>query len=357
MVGRISLQGMLENGLQRILTLEKQRVDLSFSVSSGGKKSRRLQDYGVDAPILMNLRSVNRLATKELQALEISVDIVKQFDTSIDELVKLSTDIAKRANVNEVDDPAVNPQTQWPASIEQFTRLLAAQINSTLNGQIGDRYLFAGQNLRDPPANDLLSLRVYDAADIADPNSDVNLWQDGESDEERNVIPAFRHVGPPAVEDSYHGSYDFAGPPGQLNPKSWERQDVSISDGQRVKVGITATHPGVQRLIQSWLTLRSASEAGLDQTQRQDLVRQAFLMAGSARDLLRGAATEVAEVGGAVQRVVRLKESQKLAAQTAMDRILLRSEDRVAAEFDAVGTALQKGRLALQDLLRTATID
>lgn len=267
MVSRVSTAGSI---VQNLLNLRNNAANfdlLSYRIATG-KNFQQLRDYGTDATRLVDLRQ--EIASRDAYVRSITMTSVftNAYDASLDRLADITQDLLDAA------DPLSTQDTNWTADSEILANNMLLDAEANLNVEIGGRYLFAGSNYTVAPVNNLRNLNIYPVAEIGT----------ADTIESFNQVPEMTYDATGPLYQSYHSS--FAGT-GTLDSNAWEVASLTISDGQTVDYGITATDEAFQLLVDGLMRFKSATATGLTEDERKGFLAEARNLANTARDSIR----------------------------------------------------------------------
>ncbi len=320
MVSRISTFGSLQADLFLIRRQNLNFDRLNFQVATG-EKFAELKNYGTQAPRILALQSeidrrdgyVNSLGLAELN--------LQSYDTTLERLSQILDDVVKASEPLSTQDP------NFASTTDVLSKNLLIEVEANLNLEIGDRFLFAGSRFDVAPVIDLRSLPIYTTNDLGVANTI----------ETANSIPTFTvDSGGANTAVSYHTQG-----PNTQDPRSFNQVALTVADGALLTYGITATDPAFQNLIESIVRLRSSTQAGLTEAQREQFLAEASTAAQTARDQIRQLQ---AKNGLNLSRLQDQRENHKNfinISKIALDDIKLVDDATAAAEISALSAQVQ----------------
>lgn len=266
MVQSISATGLLAQNLFSIQRNQQLYDDLNYQVATG-KKYRSLRNYDTQAVRIVDLNSDIESRTGYVKAIDIAQITTKTYDETLSNLANSAQKLLDQAN------PLSAIDADWTVATKALVDNLMLDVQSSLNLEVGGRYIYAGTRYDQPPVKNLTQLAVYVAGDAgtADPV------------ESANNLPQISYNGGASTQ-SWHTQWTAAG---DTDAQSWTEVSLNVAQGQQVKYGITAANPAMQNLIEGLLRLKSAVQTGLTQTQRDAFLKDARLAAQTAHDQLR----------------------------------------------------------------------
>lgn len=320
MVTRISTFGSLQADFALIRRQNVAFDRLNFQVSTG-EKFRELKNYGTQAPRILDLQAeidrrngyVNSIGLAELN--------LQSYDATLERLNDIIDDIIKASEPLSSQDDAFESTTTTLA-----TNLLI-EVESNLNLEIGDRFLFAGSRFDVAPVIDLRALPNYTTNDLGVANAI----------ETANNIPTFTvDSGGANTAVSYHTQG-----PNTADPRSYEKVSLTVADEAILTYGITATDPAFQNLIESLVRLRSSAQTGLTEAQREQFLSEAATAAQDARDEIRQLQAKNGLALGRMQDQRNNHRNFINISQIALDGIKLADDATAATEISALSAQIQ----------------
>ncbi len=332
MLGSVSTLGILGQDLSIIRNGQRLYQDLSYQVSTG-KKFRELKDYQANAPRIIDLNKEIEARTAYQQSIDLANLNVSAYDATLERLVDVAQDLAKAADTVGTSDPS------WESDTLTLVDNMMLEVESILNSEVGDRYIYAGSRFNTVPIVDIRTLPVYD-----------------------NVTPppgAFLVASPNVAE------YDtaFVGPGPTPVAAAYDLSEVTIDVGLRLQYGISSNDDAFQRLIHGLRVLKSAAQPLSGTLTQAD--RDAYL--GIARQQAQFAQNELRQLqssNGAVQSMfARTKEQHSEfigIANIALDGIEVVDTAAAATKLSALtaqievsyATIARKAELSLVNFLR-----
>ncbi len=320
MVSRISTFGALQADLALIQRQNQQFDLLNFRVATG-RQFQELKNFGTQAPRILDLESEIRTRNGYVDAIGLAELNLRSYDATLARLVEVVDDVLRAA------EPLSTQDANFTTNTDVLATNLLIEVEANLNLEIGDRFLYAGTRFDTAPVVDLRTLPIYTANDIGVANAL----------ETADNIPTF------VVDNGGANtavSYHTQGPNTQ-DPRSFEQVALTIADDTLLTYGITATEPAFQNLIESLVRLRSSTQAGLTEAQRETFLAEASNAAQSARDELRQLQSRN---GLALSRLIDQKETHENfinISQVALDDITLADDATAAAEISALSAQIQ----------------
>lgn len=267
MVTRVSTAGSI---VQNMLNMQRNQQNfdlLSYRIATG-KNFQQLRDYGTDATRLVDLRQEIASRDAYTRTIDMTSIFLSAYDTSLERLVGITQDLLDAA------DPLSTQDANWGADNLVLADNMLLEAESNLNLEVGGRFLYSGSNYTTAPINNLRNLSVYALTEIGTANAI----------ESANQIPEmiFDSAGP--SYQSYHSSFTGTG---TLDANAWQEAKLTISDGQTIGYGITATDEGFQNLIDGLMRFKTATQTGVTEAERKSLLAEARSLANTARDQIR----------------------------------------------------------------------
>jgi len=320
MVSRISTFGALQADLALIQRQNQQFDLLNFRVATG-RKFQELKNFGTQAPRILDLESEIRTRQGYVDAIGLAELNLRSYDATLARLVEVVDDVL------QATEPLSTQDANFTTNTDVLATNLLIEVEANLNLEIGDRFLYAGTRFDTDPVIDLRTLPIYTANDIGVANAI----------ETADNIPTFIvDNGGANTAVSYHTQG-----PNTQDPRSFDQVAVTIADDALLTYGITATEPAFQNLIESLVRLRSSTQAGLTEAQRETFLAEASNAAQSARDELRQLQSRN---GLALNRLIDQKETHESfinISQVALDDITLADDATAAAEISTLSAQIQ----------------
>lgn len=323
MVDRVSNVGSLLQDLAQIQQNKTRMQELQYRLSTG-KKFQELKDYGTDATRLVDLKTEIDSRDSYTRSIELTESITKSYDNVLERLVETASEVVKSTQPQDPTD------SEYRANTEVIADNLLLEIEANLNIRIGDRYIFAGTNYGTPPVEDMRNLALYDASDIGTPNAV----------ETSPNVPEFTvQSGGANITQSYHASFTGAG---STDANAHTETEVTISDNQRAKYGITATDPAFQKLIDSVMRMKSAAaQGGLTRDERESLLGEARSAAEDARVELRQLQSRNGTVIDQMNRTKDLHASFSNISENTLGELENASTEEAAVQLSTLQSQIQ----------------
>lgn len=320
MVSRVSTFGALQADLSLIQRQNQQFDLLNFRVATG-RRFEELKNFGTQAPRILDLESEIRTREGYVDAIGLAELNLRSYDATLARLVDIVDDLIKAAEPLSTQDANFNTNTNVLA-----TNLLI-EVEANLNLEVGDRFLYAGTRFSTAPVIDLRNLTDYTANDLGVANAV----------ETANAIPTYIvDSGGANTAVSYHTQGANA-----QDAQSFAQVALTVADDTLLTYGITATEPAFQNLIESLVRLRSSTQAGLTEAQRETFLAEASNAALNARDQLRQLQSRN---GLTLNRLLDQKENHQNfinISRVALDDITLADDATAAAEISTLSAQIQ----------------
>lgn len=302
MVNRVSTTGV---NLAALLSMQasKEQSDILTNQLTTGFKYQRFQDYGTDARHIISFQNTINQREAYIHSITMVQPITDAYDKVFSHLDSVATNIMKSA------DPLSIKRDDFPGATNALAESWMVDIQSSLNTEIGGRFIFSGTNYTSESVKELRDMStysMYNSSKISEMidegllktenyvtpelDADGNLQYDtggnlllnppdqlGITDtiETSDSLPQYVSLQPlldssgnlqfdssdniilQYVYQSYHEQYT-----GQdsTNSRAWEQMKVTIDDRQTYAYGQTATDTAFQKLINAALMLRSAAQ-------------------------------------------------------------------------------------------------
>jgi len=293
MLGPVSTLGILSGDLGVIKRSQDLYEGLSYQVSTG-RKFRELKDYKANAPRLIDLNNEIEARGAYQQSIDLANLNVESYATTLERLADVASDLGRAADPIGTSDPS------WESDTLTLVDNMMLEVESLLNSQIGDRYIYAGSRYSTPPIIDPRTLTVYD-----------------------NVTPppaAFLEVNPNVAE------YDvsWVGPGPTADATAYDVAQVTIDTGLRISYGITSNDDAFQRLVHGLRVLKSAAQpisATLTIADRDQYIGIARQQAQLAQDEIRQLQSTTGAVQNQFHRTHELHTEFINIANIALDNI------------------------------------
>jgi flagellar hook-associated protein 3 FlgL len=205
-----------------------------------GNKSTSLEGYGNAASTIVNLQG----SVQQTQSwIDNSSQITNYLTGYNSALGQLSTDATSLQNaLSQLD----TPKADTAQALQTLIKGLEADVGATLNTQVGDRYIFAGNRYTTAPTVDLTSL--------ATPTTPAP------------ISLASGSTTPPTIPD-YDTDYAATSPPGTVTSGTpyYAQQQATVATGETLSYGVSADDPTMQQLVYA-LKQAEAGAASTDPT-------------------------------------------------------------------------------------------
>jgi len=191
---------------------------------STGVKHQRYSEYGTDALRILNYRSDLQSKTAFSDNINIGQINIKQMNTAVEESIKQATNVLESITKQLTKGNEFNLE-----SIKGAANTALQVIQANLNAQVGERYLFAGSDVSNPP---------YNGSSTATANiqTEVKNWLDGTTTDTDAFISNVSNLTPSQLGFS-------------LSVQSSKGVSIRADDNLEVDYTVKATDPGFQKLI------------------------------------------------------------------------------------------------------------
>ena len=332
MLGPVSTLGILSGDLNVINRSQRLYEDLSYQVSTG-RKFRELKDYKANAPRIIDLDNEIEARGAYQQSIDLANLNVEAYAVTLDRLADVASDLGRASDPIGTSDPS------WETDTLTLVDNMMLEVESLLNTQIGDRYIYSGSRYSTAPTIDLRTLTVFD-----------------------NVTPppgAFLVANPNVPE--YDTSFVAPGP--TADATAYDLAEVTIDVGLRIQYGISADNDAFQRLVHGLRVLKSAAQpisGVLTTADREQYLGIARQQAQLAQDAIR----QLQSSNGAVMsKFARTKEAHSEfigIANIALDGIEVADTAVAATKLSTLtqqievsyATISRKAELSLVNFLR-----
>jgi flagellar hook-associated protein 3 FlgL len=189
-----------------------------------GLQSVSLQGYGTSAPLVLNLQSS---LTETQSWLSNSTEINNYLTGYTQSLNQLNSDGTQLQSALAALESGGKSAL---SSISTLIQGLETDVTATLNTQVGDRYIYAGNRFDTPPSVDITGLPVPTTPSA--------------------IALASGNSTPPTIP-AYDTDYASGTPPGTVASGTpyYAQQTVNIADNTSVTFGVSADDPSIQQLV------------------------------------------------------------------------------------------------------------
>ncbi|HZT89950.1 MAG TPA: flagellin [Stellaceae bacterium] len=244
--------GVSNLGTLSLLTFIMQNNDTQLNTLgtelSSGQASQSLSGYGPQAQPVLNLNATIAAANAYVSTSTTVSTYLSGTDTSLTELIKDANQLSKG-----LTDLSTNAGSFSVTALTGLVSGLGLDVTTTLNTQVGNRYIFAGTRYNTPPVLDINSLPAPGAP------------------------TAFAAVTSPLLP-----AYDTdaaANPGGEAS--AWAQSTATIAASETISYGVSSNDTPIQQLVYALQNAAAATNSsGATQAQyvslAQDAVQQAI---------------------------------------------------------------------------------
>jgi len=213
---QISIIAGMKDMQGRMATLQEQ--------ISTGVKHQRYSEYGNDALRILNYRSDLQSKTAFSYNIEVGQINIQQMTNSVEESIKQATNVLDTITQQLTKGDDFNVE-----SIKAAANTALQIVQANMNSQVGDRYLFAGSDVSNPP---------YNAANTATTNiqAQINKWLDGTTPDTDTFLSNIT-----SMTESQLGF--------SLSVQTSKNISIRADDNLEVDYTVKATDVGFQKLV------------------------------------------------------------------------------------------------------------
>ena len=315
----ISGAGILTTMTTILQNNQSQLTTLSEELSTGNK-SQSLSGYGEQGRQLLDLNTSIAAANAYVSSSATVSTFLNGYDTTLTELVNDATQLSQ--GLSSLTDATSGSAA---ASFSSLVSGLQTDVGTTLNTQVGNRYLFSGTRYETPPVQTLSLLPAL------------------------TTPAAFTAVASPALP-----SYDTEAGSGP-NAAAWATPKVTIEAGETISYGINSNNPAIQQLV---FALQNAAAA----TNTSDPNRSQYLSLAqnAAQQALQGLQGLQASNGANLSQVTSVQSAQKTSVTTLTDLLQgIQGADptQVSAQISALQTQMQASYKVTGSLLNLSLLN
>ncbi len=313
-----TVSALLTN-IERI-KLNQTNFDLHSARVATGKKFQELRDYRADAYRIVSFRQEKLERESYIESANLAQTQTSSYTAVLTDLAKTASSLISTATnvLTSQEDPPPNLQ----GTISEH---LLVSVEAVLNSRIGDRYIFGGENYKNPPVRDLATLANY-------PGSQANQIPRTET---ANVVPYFDLGG---TNQSYISSFTT---PGQQDQELYQASEITINISKKLSYGVSAAEPAFQKLIDGLLRLRSSAQKNLTVQERKHFIENARQLGEQSLREIRQLEASNGRVHAELESSKGLHNSFLSIIKTTTDNITTANVNESATALAALSTQLQ----------------
>jgi flagellar hook-associated protein 3 FlgL len=243
MSDQVSSLGMFTNTVALMRQSEVQLQQVAQQ-NATGEVSTSLVGYGAQASTVLDLQgSIQETQSWIDNAAQIN-DYLTGYNTALGQLGKDATQL--QTALNQIGTTGAT-STQ---ALQTLIQGLEADVGATLNTQVGDRYIFAGNRYTTAPTVDLTQLAAPTTPQA--------------------IVLASGSTTPPTIPN-YDTAYAGTSPSGVVasGTSYYAQQQVTVAAGQTMSYGVSADDPTMQQLVYALKQAEAGAASGNSATAQQ----------------------------------------------------------------------------------------
>jgi flagellar hook-associated protein 3 FlgL len=318
-----------------LMRSSEQEIDLLTQQNATGTISTSLAGYGTSASQVLNLDSdITETQSWITGATQVGTYLTG-YDASLTELNSDATQL--QTALESVGNGTTSGTDTSLSDLQALVKGLEADVGATLNTQVGDRYIFAGNRYDTAPTVDLTQLAVPTTPSA--------------------IVLASGSATPPTIPD-YDTDYASTSPPGVVASGTpyYAQQTVTISASETVSFGVSADDPSIQQLVYAM----QQAEAATTTTSSADSAQFLANAKSAVATAITGLTTLSQQNSGAESTVTNATTLQKTSLstlQTQLGNLTQVDSATVATELTSVENQLQGTYKATSTLLNLSLLN